>query len=312
MEKSLPLWGRMKGTAMKSITDTAISRRQAIALGASAFATLGLAACGSSNSSDSGSSSKKSGGVKSLTHTEGKLTVATGNPAYTPWVIDDKPQTGKGFEAALIYALADEMGFAKKDVKWVRTTFDEAYAPGEHDWDLNIQQVSINSDRKKAVDFSPAYFRPTQAVVLQKSSKYASATKCSDLADANIAVMVGTTAYDYVKDIIKGGKDEGISIFDDNSAAAQAVTSGQCDALVTDTPQAVYMVQSKQIDDGLVVGQIPGTEDKKGLGITLAKNSPLTKYVKKAMNALIKDGTVKKLQDKWLAEYTTDIPTLKK
>lgn len=297
---------------MKSITDTAISRRQAIALGASAFATLGLAACGSSNSSDSGSSSKKSGGVKSLTHTEGKLTVATGNPAYTPWVIDDKPQTGKGFEAALIYALADEMGFAKKDVKWVRTTFDEAYAPGEHDWDLNIQQVSINSDRKKAVDFSPAYFRPTQAVVLQKSSKYASATKCADLADANIAVMVGTTAYDYVKDIIKGGKDEGISIFDDNSAAAQAVTSGQCDALVTDTPQAVYMVQSKQIDDGVVVGQIPGTEDKEGLGITLAKNSPLTKYVKKAMDALIKDGTVKKLQDKWLAEYTTDIPTLKK
>ena len=124
--------------------------------------------------------------------------------------------------------------------------------------------------------------------------------------------MVGTTAYDYVKDIIKGGKDEGISIFDDNSAAAQAVTSGQCDALVTDTPQAVYMVQSKQIDDGVVVGQIPGTEDKEGLGITLAKNSPLTKYVKKAMDALIKDGTVKKLQDKWLAEYTTDIPTLKK
>ena len=111
---------------MKSITDTAISRRQAVALGASAFATLGLAACGSSNSSDSGSPSKKSGGVKSLTHTEGKLTIATGNPAYTPWVVDDKPQTGKGFEAALIYALADEMGFAKKDVKWVRTTFDEA------------------------------------------------------------------------------------------------------------------------------------------------------------------------------------------
>ena len=60
---------------MKSITDTAISRRQAVALGASAFATLGLAACGSSNSSDSGSPSKKSGGVKSLTHTEGKLTI---------------------------------------------------------------------------------------------------------------------------------------------------------------------------------------------------------------------------------------------
>jgi polar amino acid transport system substrate-binding protein len=299
---------------MASIMSSSFSRRQAIALGAGALSTLGLAACGGSNGSDSSnsSSSTKATGVKALTHTKGKLTVATGNPAYTPWVIDDKPQSGKGFEAALIYALAKEMGFSKSEVKWVRTTFDEAYAPGEHKWDLNIQQVSINSDRKKAVDFSPAYFRPTQAVVLQKSSKYASATKCSDLADANIGVMVGTTAYDYVKKIIKGGKDEGISIFDDNSAAAQAVTAGQADALVTDTPQAVYMVQSKQIKKGLVVGQIPGTEDPEGLGITLAKNSQLTKYVTKAMNALIKDGTVKKLQDKWLAEYTTDIPTLKK
>jgi len=291
--------------------DFVISRRQMLAFSASALATAGLAGCGStSNSSFDTSSSTASDDVTQLTYEKGKLTAATGNPAFTPWVMNDDPASGEGFEAALVYKLAEKMGFSDDDVTWVRTTFDEAYAPGDHDWDINLQQVSINEDREKAVDFSPAYFRPTQAVVLRKDSTYASAKACSDLANATIAVMVGTTAYDYVKDLIKGGSDTGIDVYDDNSVAAQAVTSGQCDALVTDTPQAVYMVESSQIENGVVVGQIPGTEDEYGLGITLAKGSALTPYVTDAMNALINDGTVQELQDKWLAEYTTDVPTL--
>lgn len=298
---------------MDSKLNFVISRRQMLAFSASALAAAGLAGCGSSSTSSSSSdtsTSAASDDVTQLTYEKGKLTAATGNPAFTPWVMNDDPSSGEGFEAALIYKLAEKMGFADSDVNWVRTTFDEAYAPGDHDWDLNIQQVSINDDRKKAVDFSPAYFRPTQAIVLRTDSKYATGTKCSDFADASIGVMSGTTAYDYVKSILKNGSTDGIDVFNDNSDAAQAVTSGQCDALVTDTPQAVYMVQSSQIESGVVAGQIPGTEDEYGLGITLAKDSPLTPFVTDAMNALIDDGTVQELQDKWLAEYTTDIPTL--
>jgi len=193
--------------------DFVISRRQMLAFSASALATAGLAGCGStSNSSSDTSSSTASDDVTQLTYEKGKLTAATGNPAFTPWVMNDDPASGEGFEAALVYKLAEKMGFSDDDVTWVRTTFDEAYAPGDHDWDINLQQVSINEDREKAVDFSPAYFRPTQAVVLRKDSTYASAKACSDLANATIAVMVGTTAYDYVKDLIKGGSDTGIDV----------------------------------------------------------------------------------------------------
>ncbi len=291
-----------------------VNRRSMLGITGAALAAAGLAGCSSASSStDSGSEggSAATSDVKKLTVTEGKLTIATGNPAYTPWVMDDDPESGEGFEAALAYKLAEQMGFDDDDVVWTRTTFDEAYAPGEKDWDLNIQQVSISDERKKAVDFSPAYFRPTQSVVLLKDSKYAKATSCSDLADATIAVMAGATAYDYVMDKIKGGSDEGIDVFDDDAAAAQAVSAGQCDALVTDTPSAVYMVDSDQIENSEVVGQIPGSEDKDGLGICLAKDSALTPYVTDAMNALSDNGTLQELQDKWLAEYTTDIPTLK-
>ena len=280
--------------------DFVISRRQLLGLGASAAATLGLAACG--GSSDTATTDAAAGGdVKELTFTPGKLTVATGNPAWEPWVMNDAPESGEGFEAALIYALAEKMGFAKEDVVWVRTEFDEAFAPGEHDWDCNIQQVSINEDRKKAIDFSPAYFRPTQSIIVKKDA---------DFKDAVFAVMMGTTAIDYVKDIIKGGSSEGVDIFNNNSDAVAAVDNGQADALVTDTPQCVYMVESEQLKNGVVVGQIPGTEDPDGLGITLAKDSALTPFVTDAMNAILDDGTVDELIKKWLASYTTDIPTL--
>ena len=237
-----------------------ITRRQMLGLGASTIATLGLAACGGSNSGNGGDAPAPAadGDVKSLTFEPGKLTVATGNPAWEPWVMNDAPESGEGFAA--------------EEVVWTRTEFDEACAPGKHDWDLNIQQVSINDDRKKAVDFSPAYFVPTQALIVRGDGKYANATKCSDFAGATIAVMVGTTADQFVMASMPDAK---IEYYNNNSDAAAAVSNGQADGLVTDTPQAVYMAESEQVEGGIVVGQIPNSSDA-GLGITLAKDSPLT------------------------------------
>ncbi len=286
--------------------DFIISRRQMLKLGAGA-AMLGLAGCGSS--SDGGSDAAATDDVTQLTFEPGKLTVATGNPAWEPWVMNDDPESGEGFEAALVYALAEQMGFAKEDVVWVRTDFGEAFAPGEHDWDLNIQQVSISEERQAAVDFSPAYFTPTQAVIVSKGGKYENATSCADLADAVIAVMTGTTADAFVMESITNGSDDNIRYYNDNVGAATDLKNQQIDALVTDTPQCVYMVESGQTGDSLVVGQIPGSSDA-GLGMTLAKDSPLTPFVTDAMNAILDDGTVQGLIDQWLAAYTSDIPTL--
>ncbi|MEY3641072.1 MAG: hypothetical protein RLZZ199_877, partial [Actinomycetota bacterium] len=85
---------------------------------------------------------------------EGKLTVGTGNPAYSPWVENDAPESGEGFEAAVAYAVAEELGFSKDTVTWVRTSFDEAIQPGAKNFDFNLQQYSITDERKKTVSFS--------------------------------------------------------------------------------------------------------------------------------------------------------------
>lgn len=263
------------------------------------IATLtGASACGGSNSSSQSTQD---------TVTTNKLTVATGEPAYEPWVIDNKPESGKGYESALVYAIADKLGYSKNQVEWRRTTFDAAIAPGTKDWDLNIQQFSITDQRKKAVDFSPSYYNPTQSIVVRGDSKYASATSLSDFKGATIGAMVGTTSYDYAKQKLSAN----VQTFNDNATLAQALDADQIDALVMDTPAAVNVATSSQVKNGKVVGQIPGSEDKQGMGIVLPKDSPLTSKVSKALNELKQDGTLRQLQNTWLKAYTTDIPTLK-
>jgi polar amino acid transport system substrate-binding protein len=245
--------------------------------GAALLTTIALAftaGCGSTGSSDSADSSQE-------TVTADTLTIATGEPSYTPWVLNDAPEEGEGYEAALAYAVADKLDYSKDQVKWVRTTFDAAIAPGAKDWDMNIQQFSITDERKKAVDFSPSYYNPTQALVVRGDSKYASATAVSDFKDATIGVMVGTLAYDFAKEKLA---DSTIQTFNDNATLAQALDANQIDALVMDTPAAVNVATSGQVTDGKVVGQIPDTEDPQGMGIVLPKDSALTDKVTKAIN----------------------------
>ncbi|NMM95116.1 ABC transporter substrate-binding protein [Bifidobacterium oedipodis] len=280
-----------------------------LAAGISVAALAFCAACGSDSAANSNSTdnSANSSDITQQTVKPGKLTIATGDPAYEPWVMNDDPASGEGYEAAVAYAVADKLGFDKDDVVWTRTTFDTAIAPGAKDWDMNIQQFGITDERKKAVDFSSGYYKDTQSVVVKKDSKYAGAKSLADLKGAVIGAMVGTQGYTIAKEKLS----DDIQTFNDDASLAQALDAGQIDALVTNTVECIYMVQSEQIKDATVVGRIAGSEDKDGLGIVLPKDSPLTAATTKAVDELNADGTLKKLQDKWLAEYTTDLTELK-
>ncbi|MDO4807237.1 MAG: ABC transporter substrate-binding protein [Coriobacteriales bacterium] len=293
---------------MSSYRDLVCSRRGILCAGAT-LASLGLASCANSGSGDVEGAPGSAPEASQLTVDPGHLTIATGNPAFEPWVIGDDQESGEGFEAALGYALAERLGFARDSVTWVRTSFEEAYAPGVHDWDINLQQVSITDERASSVDFSPSYLRPTQSVVVRADSELARAQALSELAGASFAVAEGSTAYDYVQTLV-AGSEKNIRTHADNADAAQAVSGGQADAIVTDTPDAYVMASYGQIENGIALGQIPGSEDKYGLGATLAKGSMLTPLVAKAMDSLVDDGTIDKLANKWLAGYI-DVPKLR-
>ena len=269
------------------------------------IAALALtAACGSDTAQDAADNTQaNSGDLTQQTVTPGKLTIATGDPAYEPWVLNDDPESGEGYEAAVAYAVAEQLGFDADDVVWTRTTFDAAIAPGPKDWDMNIQQFGITDERKQAVDFSSGYYKDTRAVIVKKDGKFADATSLADLKDAVVGATVGTQGYTYAKEKI----NDNVQTFNDDASLAQALDAGQIDALVADTTVCVYMVQSGQVADGVVIGRIAGSEDKDGMGIVLPKDSPLTEATTKAVDDLEADGTLQKLQDQWLAEYTSDL-----
>lgn len=274
--------------------------------GGASSASASSASASASASSESASSA--SAAVVEGTVTPGKLTVATGNPAWPPYVIDDDPASGKGFEAALTYAVAEKMGFSAEDVVWVRTGFDEAITPGEKDWDMNIQQFGITEERKQAVDFSTPYFMPTQAVIVKADGPFANATTCAELADAVIGAEAGSTSYTWGMDKI----NDKIQVFNSNADAANAFNAGQIDGLIVDTPTAVYMAdpEMEELEGAVLIGQIEGSEADP-LAFLLPKDSKLTAAVSAAIDELTADGTLQKITDEWMADYTTDVPVLK-
>lgn len=264
--------------------------RVAAAAGA-ALILAALAAC--SSAAPSSSSSASSGYV-----TPGKITIATGDPAYFPYVIDDKPQSGKGFEAAVAYAVADELGFAKKDVVWVRSTFDQGIAPGAKNYDLNIQQYSITDDRKKKVDFSSSYYSTPQAVITIKGSKAEKVDSIAGLKDLLVGAATGTTSFDSIEKVIK--PTAGAQAFNSNDDAVLALKSGQLDALVVDLPTAFYLTGA-ELDNGVLIGQLPATDGiSDQWGFVLTKGSPLTSKVSAAIDKLKVDGTLDKITSTWL------------
>lgn len=241
------------------------------------------------------------------TLTEGKLTIGTGVPAYEPWVVGDAPESGEGYEAAVAYAVAAELGFAAEDVIWVRTTFDEAIAPGPKNFDFNLQQYSITDERKASIDFSTPYYETAQTVITIAGSPAASATSIADLKGLVIGAATGTTSFAAIESVI--APTGGAKAFNSNDDAKAALASGQIDALVVDLPTALYLT-AVELDGGKIVGQLAGATSGDSFGLVLDKGSNLTAAVSAAVDTLRDNGTLAALAEKWLAGFA-GAPVLK-
>jgi len=226
----------------------------------------------------------------------GELTVGTDTPAFPPYFEDDDPTNGKGFESAVAYAIADELGFAADDVAWTVVPFNNSYAPGPKKFDFDINQISITAPRAEQVDFSVPYYTTPQAVVVGPDSPYASATTYADLSEAQIGVQVGTTSLDVVNDVISPDKQP--RVYNDSNDTVQALKSGQVDAIVVDLPTAFFLT-AVEIEGGAIVGQVadPGGDD---WGVVLAKDSGLTSCVDAAIGRLRESGELEQITEQWI------------
>ena len=262
------------------------------------MAALIAAACGSDDDSSSAE------GCDPLpTKTAGQLTVATGEPVFPPWmgVGDDNfdvPESKTGFEGALVYALAAELGVADDSVTFVRTGFAEAVTAGSKDWDFNIQQYSITEKRDEVVDFSDGYYQIEQAIIGASDSPAASASSIDDLKGLRLGAAIGTTSLTYIDDVIEPDNDA--QVYNDNAAAKAAFDAGQVDGIVFDLPTA-YFITAVEITDASVIGVLPQEGDApEELGMLFEEGSPLVACVNDALATLRSDGTLDDLEDEWL------------
>ena len=241
------------------------------------------------------------------TRTPGTLTVGTDKPAYEPWFSDDNPKNGRGYESAVAYAVAKQLGYAPDAVKWSVVSFNSAIAPGPKTFDVDINQISITDERKKNLDFSSGYYDVAQSVVTVKGSKAASATTLAQLKKLKLGAQVGTTSYTAAKNQI--APERAVAVYNTNDDAKAALQNGQIDALVVDLPTGLFLAAA-DLDGGKLVGQLPVTGKPEQFGMVLDKGSPLTTCVSQAVDALRADGTLQRLQRQWLTD-TAGAPELK-
>ena len=245
----------------------------------------------------------KSGDSDCPTISEGKLTIATGNPAYSPWVENDAPESGEGFEAAVALAVAKELGYEGEEVVWVRAMFDESIQPGEKSFDFNLQQFSITPERSETVSFSDPYYTTNQAVVALADSPAAGATTVADLVDVKFGAQAGTTSLDFINEVIKPSTEP--FAYDDNAGAKAALEAGQIDAIVVDLPTGFY-ISAVEIEGASVIGQFPtdagGSTDE--FGLLFEKDNPLVACVNVALAALKDNGTLAEIEKTWLSDKT--------
>ncbi len=228
--------------------------------------------------------------------TPGKLTVATGEPAYPPWMMDDDPAAGIGFENGMVYALAAKLGFDRDDVVWVRQTFDQGIAPGEKNYDFNIQQFSVTEERAEFVDFSEVYYRPEKAVITIPGSPIIDAKSFEDLRKANWGATIGTADLSYIENIL-GVKD--VAVFNDVAGTFQALLAGQIDATCIELPTALF-ITFVQVPDAIISAVLPTDPNDLGHGLIFEKGSSIVGWINEGLEAIIADGVIADLTKEYL------------
>jgi polar amino acid transport system substrate-binding protein len=290
-------------------------RRKALAVTAAATMSL-IAACSSISPSSSATSGATGTAAATATacsnaaiqpdlYAKGQLTVATDSPAYAPWFANNQPANGQGYESAVAYAIAAQLGFTKSQVKWVVEPFDSSYAPGPKKFDFDINEISYTAQRATAVSFSDSYYDVQQSLVALKGSPIVTRHSAADLKGYVFGDQIGTTSLAFINDSIQPTQTP--KVFNTLNDVAQALGNKQIAAFVTDTPTAQYITSSAEIPHSVMVGQFPSTGEHYGL--LFSKGDPLVSCVNQALAALKSNGTLAALQKKYLQIYLA-VPTI--
>jgi polar amino acid transport system substrate-binding protein len=249
--------------------------------------------------------------VRTELYAKGHLTIATDNPVYAPWFINNTPSNDEGYESALTYLIAKDFNFAAKNVKWVTEPYADSYQSGSKPFDFDINEIAYNATWANNVNFSSGYYQVQQSLVAMKSDAIVKKHSAKVLPNYKYGALAGSPALGYVTNNIKPKVP--VTSFATLGAAEVALEAGRIDAIAVDTPTGNHIVNWDIVTAGNVqlatqVGQFPANGDEY-YAVVLQKKNPLTSCVDVAIATLIHNGSVKTLTKKWLTMYTS-VPKL--
>ncbi len=246
--------------------------------------------------------------------------------AYPPWNYFDESGKLVGFEIELAKDLCARMNVECEIVTHKWRGIIEGLNKGKYD--AIMAAMSITAPRKKKVDFSRSYADTPNIFVVRKDNPLAgfrSALEHLTLDDINpaeqaaldnltkalkgkvVGVQVATINQKFADEYL--GEHAEIRIYDFQHTVDLELYQGRLDALVGGMAYWVPLLKSEQGKEYTIVGpQMTGGPFGSGIGVAVRKkDSELTEMFSKAIEASLRDGTVKKLAIEWFT-FDTSAP----
>ncbi|HTN63738.1 MAG TPA: transporter substrate-binding domain-containing protein [Devosia sp.] len=241
--------------------------------------------------------------AQTLPDLAGRSIVAVTENAYVPLNFAD-PKTGEGI--GLEYDLVNEIGKRlNAKIDWQLSSWDvmiQAVRDGQ--FDIGMDGITINDERKAQVDFSDPYLTSEQFMLVRADeTRFTDAASFAPNAEFLVGAQAGTTNfYTAVYSVLDGDEaNPRIKLFDTFGASVTALQSGDVDTVLMDQTSANGYIGANPGAFKVVGGPL-GSED---FGFILAKGSDLVAPVNAAIAAIKADGTMDALQKKWFYDYNS-------
>lgn len=232
---------------------------------------------------------------------KGRTIIAVTENAYTPLNFAD-PKTGEGigWEYDAFNEIAKRLN-AK--VEWKLASWDtmiQAVRDGQ--FDVGMDGITINDERKKQIAFSDPYMVSEQFMLVRDGeNRFTDAKSFGANKDFLVGAQAGTTNfYVAVYSVLDGDeKNPRIKLFDTFGASVQALKSGDVDTVLMDKTSANGYIGASPGSFKIVGGPL-GSEE---FGFILKQGSDLIEPINAAIASMKADGSFEKLNQKWFYEY---------
>jgi polar amino acid transport system substrate-binding protein len=161
--------------------------------------------------------------------------------------------------------------------------------------------VTITDTRRQTVELSQSYLRADQGVLLRKGLE--APRTLAALARLRICLLRATTSVAIVRQRVRPTRP--LLFFTSLDLLLDGVRTGRCEAAVLDAPILAAERAAAPYRYGALAGVLRTNEH---YGVVLQKGSPLTRRVNAAVRALVANGTLTRLQRRWLL---TDLSRLR-